>query len=158
MQINKDELLKTQYQNADKLSVRQSIYRYSTNSEPFWKWVAKYYPIKPENKILEVGCGNGIFWLETLNLFPNNIQVTLTDFSDGMLNEAKKNLFSLPNITFEVADVERLPYEKNYFDVVISHCMLYHANSTEKALSEITRVLKPEAFCGIVRPSKNHMK
>ncbi|MDX1900994.1 MAG: class I SAM-dependent methyltransferase [Gammaproteobacteria bacterium] len=158
MKTNKEYLRNTQYKNAENLSARQSIYQYSENPTPFWEWAARFYPISTNNKILEVGCGNGIFWHDALKIFPQNIDITLTDFSAGMLEDAKRNLSKIKNIKFAVEDVEHLSYADDSFDLVIAHFMLYHASSPKNALIEIKRVVKPTGFCGIVLPSENHMQ
>lgn len=157
MQTN-EILLKTQYQNAENLSARQAIYKYSTNKELFWTWVAKKYPVSEQSNILEVGCGNGVFWLEFLKFIPNSLAVTLTDYSAGMLEEAKKLLKNIPKFKFETANVENLPYLDNYFDIVLAHYMLYHAHSPEIALLEIKRVMKSSGYCGILLPDENQMQ
>lgn len=158
MRINKNNLLKDQYQNAAKLAARQAIYQYSTNKEPFWEWVAKKYPVLSGHIILEVGCGNGVFWLDALKIFPNDIDIRLTDFSQGMLDEAMDKLCHFSNIKFEVADVEHLPYDDLSCDVVLAHYMLYHVESIQRALSEIKRVMKLNSFCGILLPDNNHLQ
>ena len=42
-----------------------------------------------------------------------------------------------------VADAEKLPFEDNYFDAVISECVVCLTPNKQKAFDEKTRVLKP---------------
>jgi len=72
--------------------------------------------------------------------------------------EKCKNEMSFPNMRFEHADVEQLPYENASFDWIISHMMLYHTESKEKALWEIKRTLKNQGLVGIITVSDNYMK
>lgn len=158
MQINKDYLKKHQYKNADNLATRRDLFRYSTNSEPFWQWVTKQYSIKPKSKILEVGCGSGEFWYEAVKIFPKDYNIVLTDLSPGMLGTTQKNLAHLLNCQFEVVDVECLPYKDQSFDVVFAHLMLYHTASKKDALKEIKRVLTDDGFVGILLSGENNMQ
>ncbi|MFA9376548.1 MAG: hypothetical protein ACERKZ_07320 [Lachnotalea sp.] len=41
--------------------------------------------IKSGRKILELGCGNGLLWKEFINKLPENLDILLTDYSEGML-------------------------------------------------------------------------
>lgn len=97
-------------------------------------------------RILDVGCGPAHYWKWGLehNSVPADWRMTLTDLSQGMIDEAKQNLSAKPEIfEFEIADVCDLQFDDNTFDVVTANYMLYHASSQDIALSEIARVLKP---------------
>ena len=65
-----------------------------------------------------------------------------TDYSDGMIAEAKKGE-NPANLTFEVADAVALPYADNSFDAVIIANALHIVPDPKKALNEIDRVLCP---------------
>ncbi len=70
--------------------------------------------------------------------------MTLTDLSQGMVDEAKLNVSEHSgNFQFEIAYVCDLQFADNSFDVVTANYMLYHAKSQDIALAEIARVLKP---------------
>ncbi|MBT3996397.1 MAG: class I SAM-dependent methyltransferase [Chloroflexi bacterium] len=96
--------------------------------------------------ILDIGCGPAHYWewgLDHIRI-PATWTATLTDISQGMLDEAKNNLSKFTRVfTFDIADVCDLKYEDESFDIVTANYMLYHASSQDKALSEISRVLKP---------------
>ena len=161
MRVNKDYLKAHQYKTADNFKTRVNLHRHGTNKEPFWPWVRDKYPILAGAKILEVGCGLGTFWQEVINTLPKDCDILLTDFSEGMLTTTRETLAPLnqPQIHFETADVEHLPYSSKSFDVVLAHFMLYHADSPTKALGEIKRVLKDSGgFVGIVLPSGENMQ
>ena len=67
--------------------------------------------------------------------------IIATDFSDGMIREAKKGQYP-DNLTFEVADAMALPYADRSFDAVIIANALHIVPDPVKVLSEIDRVLK----------------
>lgn len=158
MKVDKDYLLNHQYHTADNLQSRIQLHRFGTNKEPFWPWVANKYPFTAGNKILEVGCGPGNFWLDEINTLPQNCDITLTDFSPGMISVAQKNLAHLSQFHFATADIEHLSYSDQSYDAVLAHFMIYHANRPTTALSEINRVLKNTGFAGILLPSHANME
>ncbi len=88
--------------------------------------------------VLEIATGPGLL---AKNVAYAASKMIATDYSDGMIAEAKKG--EIPeNLTFEVADAANLPYEDNAFDVVLIANALHVMPKPEKALSEIDRVLK----------------
>ena len=42
-------------------------------------------------KILELGCGDANLWKKNKDRIPKDLDITLSDFSKGMLNDAKTN-------------------------------------------------------------------
>nr|WP_243186850.1 class I SAM-dependent methyltransferase [Clostridium muellerianum] len=109
--------------------------------------------------ILEVGCGDGSLWQKNFSDIPCNWNITLTDFSNGMLKDAKKNLGNnASRFKFKIADAQKLPFKDASFDVVIANNMLYHVADREKAFSEIKRVLKHNGLFYASTVGKNHMK
>ncbi|MHB9926046.1 MerR family transcriptional regulator [Clostridium botulinum] len=110
-------------------------------------------------KILELGCGDASFWNKNFNNIPLNWEITLTDFSEGMLKDAKKNLRETRSrFNFKIVNAEKIPFEEESFDVVIANHMLYHVPNINKALKEINRVLKSEGILFTSTVGKNHMK
>lgn len=140
---NKDKV-KTQYTGSDNLDIRILLHdKYSVNRQGFGNWLFLNYQIKPGQKILELGCGNGRLWVGKLDALPKDISLTLSDFSQTMLNAAKENLKD-KNITYKVIDIQQIPYPDESFDIVIANMMLYHVPDLDKALSEVKRVLKAD--------------
>ena len=114
---------------------------------------------QPNIKILELGCGDGSRWNKNFNHIPSNWEITLTDFSDGMLKDAKKNLGEKRSrFNFKIVNAENIPFEEESFDAVIANHMLYHVPNINKALKEINRVLKSEGILFASTVGKNHMK
>ena len=90
-------------------------------------------------EVLELATGPGLL---AKHIAPAAKSVLATDYSDGMIVEAKKGTYP-DNLRFEVADAMALPYKENSFDVVLIANALHIVPDPEKALSEIDRVLKP---------------
>ncbi|APR01311.1 ubiE/COQ5 methyltransferase family protein [Clostridium botulinum] len=114
---------------------------------------------QPNIKILELGCGDASLWNKNFSHIPSNWEITLTDFSEGMLKDAKKNLGEKRSrFNFKIVNAENIPFEEESFDVVIANHMLYHVPNINKALKEINRVLKSEGILFASTVGKNHMK
>ena len=61
--MNDKAVVEQQYKNADKLNIRIALHeKYSTNKLPFGDWIISNYDIKPESRVLELGCGTGSIW------------------------------------------------------------------------------------------------
>ena len=143
--MNDAETMKKQYANADSLNVRMALHRkYSVNQQPFGDWISEHYRIRPGMKVLEVGCGTGAMWSEPERWLPENASLILTDFSQGMLEETRRNVPERKNISFLQADIQQLPFEDASFDLVIANMMLYHVPDLHLGLSEAARVLRPD--------------
>lgn len=158
--INLDKKWIDQYKNASNLRARINIHeKFSTNKEGWMEWYFKQLNIPKNSRILELGCGDGSFWAKNISKVPKDWNIVITDFSEGMLNDAKKNLKKWEtNFAFSVVDAQELPYEDESFDVVIANHMLYHLNDIDKALGEIKRVLKPNGIFYASTVGKSHMK
>lgn len=137
-------LLTQQYHNASRLTTRAALHaRFSTNPTRWFPWLFERFQTPASSAVLELGCGPGWLWLSNRERIPTDWQITLTDFSEGMLAEARQNLTSVPHpFSFAVADVQAIPYPDDSFDMVIANHMLYHAPDIPAALAEIRRILK----------------
>ena len=140
MKINKTEIVEEQYKDSQNLNIRISIHqKYSTNKQGFGNWILKQYEVYEDYRILELGCGKGDLW-NNFN-FPKNSHLIQTDFSNGMVEEAKKNS-KVENVTFNQVDIQKIPYDSSSFDMVVANMMLYHVPNLDKGLNEVSRVLK----------------
>lgn len=158
--INLDKKWIEQYRNASNLRARINLHEsFSINKEGWMPWFFKQLNLPNNINILELGCGDGSLWVKNLDKIPKGWNITLTDFSQGMLKDAKKNLEKYADrFSFNVVDAENIPYENESFDVVIANHMLYHLNDIDRALGEINRVLKKEGYFFASTVGKNHMK
>lgn len=157
--VNEDKKWLSQYENASNLRARIKIHEiYSTNKYGWMEWFFHELSFNKNCRILEIGCGDGSLWLKNLSKIPEGVEITLTDFSSGMIKDAKSNLKSFKgNMTFKVADVLNIPFSNESFDIVIANHMLYHVADKEKALSEIYRVLKKQGKFYASTVGKKHL-
>lgn len=158
--INKEAEVLQQYKNSSNLRARINIHDgYSTNKYGWHKWLFDNIVIPPKTKILEIGCGDGTLWLKNINRIPKDCKVILSDISDGMLKDAKKNLAKYEDkFEFINMDENSINFEDDTFDVIIANQMLYYINDREKFFKEIKRVLKSDGHFYASTIGNNHMK
>lgn len=101
-------------------------------------------------KILDIGCGN-CQMLDKLKELGH--QVYGLDLSPLRVLKNRKRL---KNIEFGYA--EEIPFEDDFFDIVIAQEVLEHVFDLKKALSEIKRVLKTNGKTYIQVPYKNYVE
>lgn len=142
--MNDKKLVLEQYNNAKNLQTRISIHeKYSVNKMGFGNWIISNYQIEDGMRVLELGCGDGSMWRNHLDVMKRCQEFLMTDLSVGMLETAHENVGDISNVTYQVVDIQDIPFEENSFDVVIANMMLYHVSDLGKGLSEVARVLKP---------------
>lgn len=164
--LTEEEKIQEQYKDSSNLEKRIRIHDYSTSSEEWMKWVYGKMQIDSGNTVLEIGCGTGLLWVKNIHRLPQGIHLILTDQSEGILEEAKRNLAGygelLKNrsitIDFRIMDANELSLEKESCDIIIANHMLYHVKKREECLRAIGQALKPTGafFCSTV--GKAHMR
>lgn len=96
-------------------------------------------------RLIDIGTGPGRL-LIGLHQLAAGLQLTGVDISQAMVIEAKKNMDAagLSNtVNICQAGAKKLPFEDNYFDIVISTGSLHHWKEPLECMKEIHRVLKP---------------
>ncbi|MDQ4127784.1 MAG: class I SAM-dependent methyltransferase [Actinomycetota bacterium] len=148
-----------QYRDASKLGARIALHRrFSTNEQPWQRWVFDQFGLPPDSRVLELGCGPGDLWAENLDRVPEGWSLTLTDASPGMVREAESRLGSDRRFAFRVADAQEIPFEDQVFDAVVANGMLHHVSNRNRAFSEISRVLKPGGILYAATNGEGHLR
>ena len=106
--------------------------------------VADYYldrlNIKPTDRVLDVGCGDGSFSTKILQRLPKGSMVGI-DRSENMLALAREKSAQYPQWSVELFDVLDIHY-KEEFDYVVSFWCLQWCPDLHKALNNIYGALK----------------
>jgi DNA-binding transcriptional MerR regulator/trans-aconitate methyltransferase len=157
---NMEKSLVEQYRNAANINIRIQLHKkYSTNPIGWFQWIFSQLNLKAEEKVLEVGCGNGELWKANENIIPKSSELLLSDISIGMVNDARENLKDCCNsISFEAFDCHNIPAEDETFHIVIANHVVFYLKDREKALNEIKRVLKKGGYFYCSTYGKEHMK
>lgn len=137
-----ESTLKSQYQNASNISARIRLHReYSSNKQGWFPWIYEQIGSK-DKSILEIGCGNGALWKENINVLPDDVHITLSDISKGMIREVRRDFSGDKRFDFKAFDCHKIPFEDESFDVVIANHVLFYCDNIEKVCKEVYRVLK----------------
>lgn len=117
----------------------------SMNKEhtPVSLWGLKHLDIKADDVILDIGCGGGININRMSKLAK---KVYGVDYSEESVNLSREvNDSEIRNGKVEVfkANVKKLPFEDDTFDIVTAFETVYFWPNIEKSFGEVKRVLKP---------------
>lgn len=155
-----EKSLKNQYQNASNISARIHLHHlYSQNEKGWFPWIYEQMEVCAGMKILEIGCGDGTLWMENIDRIPQNVDIMLSDLSEGMLRDARRAVGADDHrFSFQVADCHRLPCEEGSFDLVIANHVLFYCEDIRKVCGEILRVLKPGGRFVCSAYGRNHMR
>lgn len=153
-----EQSLKTQYQNASNIDARINLHKnYSTNSKGWFPWMMEQASLKEGMEILEIGCGNGELWRENLDLLPKDIHILLSDISDGMIRDVRRNLENDHRFSFACFDCAKIPLKDHSVDFIFANHVLFYCENLQEVLKEITRVLKKDGTFICSTYSANHM-
>lgn len=148
-----------QYRDSSNLNARAHVHElYSTNPRGWFHWFFDHLNLPEDSRILELGCGHGLLWRKVLEQVPAGWKLTLTDLSQGMIQEIQHHLSSKADqFAFEVVDAQHIPYPDGSFDAVIANHMLYHVPDRALAIAEIRRVLAPGGRLFAATNGQQHM-
>ena len=123
---------------ADLFSKNVAVVEEYWNKYRFLKQIKKMCGIENGTKVLDVGCGIST----VLHLLPEGNLFGVDPLADDY-----KKLYKYPSsMSIVKADGENIPYNKNFFDVVISSNALDHTSDYKQVVKEIKRVLRPNSF------------
>lgn len=153
-------LITEQYKDSSNFVARIELNRkFRTNPQPLTSWLFDQINFQKGSRVLELGCGNAILWRTNKDKIGSDLKIVLTDFSEGMLEDAKKVLGNLEDkFEYNVMDAQNITYPENSFEVVIANLMLYHVPNINEAFSEITRVLTENGSFYASTFGKNNLK
>jgi SAM-dependent methyltransferase len=133
--------------------------RFSTNSYGWWRWVFDHLDLPDRARVLEIGCGTGGLWLRNQDRIPDSWEVTLSDFSKGMLSDAAQNLTPVERpFSYLLADAQSIPFTDGYFDCVIANHVLFFASDVDEGVADILRVLKPSGRLFAATNGRDHLQ
>lgn len=114
--------------------------------------IIKYAKKINAGKVLDVGCAYGIM----LQKFPDSFQKFGIDVSEYAIGIAKKRL---PSAILNIRGAEeKLPFEKDFFDIILFNDVLEHLENPRVALENIWKVLKKGGILYITTPNLNTIR
>ena len=104
----------------------------------FSKW-RKELLKEAEGQTLEVGIGTG----KNIPYYPADVELTGIDFSERMIEIAGKKVKDNHNVQLKVMNAEKLDFEDDAFDTVVTSCVYCSVPDPVQGLKEMKRVCKP---------------
>lgn len=108
-------------------------------------FLEKFVPtfgIKPGQKVLDVGTGAGVLIPFLIQAVGSSGWITAIDRSEKMLEICRRKYSHLQNVAVRLQDVEELDLPSGSFDFVICFGLFPHLENRERALHQISRVLR----------------
>lgn len=104
-------------------------------------------------KILDIGCGGGLFLSVLSNELMENCLLYGIDYSEFQLEQAKEKLH---NASFKRANIDNgIPYEDATFDVIYAGQLIEHLYNPDFFVREVNRVLKNNGVFILTTPNLN---
>lgn len=104
--------------------------------------ISRFLELKKGEKVCDIACGAG---LQGIKMAKRGCEVYGIDLNAGAI-ETAKSIAKCYDCDFQVGNAEKIPYDSNMFDKVVSVCALEHFANDEKAIEEMNRVLKPDGI------------
>lgn len=110
---------------------------------PLYAAMARTLDLKPDDEVLDVGCGAGVF----LRRHASHVgRIAGLDQSEIQIDQALKenrDRVSAATARFVVGDAAALPWANDEFSVVTSNCVPCFKDHMQPAIDEMYRVLRP---------------
>jgi len=117
------------------------------------KYILNMLDLKKCGKVLDVGCGIGLL---ALYLATKGFEMYGVDLNKEKIDAAKRINQKLDlKVNFKCASILDLPFEGDKFDNVICSEVLEHVEDDQKAIHELSKVLKKEGLLIVTVPSKD---
>lgn len=140
-----------EFEEADTNPTKEQLELFYSQGERFWnRWFHSFFYDTvgdPSLRIMEYGCGMGRILNHASTIFNNVYGV---DISKTQLKFLKQYAINSDRMnTLLLDEYGKIPVEDNFFDRIYSYAVFQHIknnNDLVKAISEISRVLKPEGL------------
>jgi len=102
--------------------------------------------LKEGEQVVDLGSGSGMDAFAAALKVGKTGKVLGVDMTDEQLQKAEwlRKEYNFENISFHKSYIEKLPFEDNSIDVVISNGVINLSPDKERVFEEVSRVLKPK--------------
>lgn len=129
------------------------------NELTYDNWLFEKIELQPDQKVLELGCGSGSFWLNHQESIINHQNISICDMDEEIIEKGKTCLNEANlELDIQLVNFNKLPYENNTFDKVIADHVFYHLKKLDAVLDQIMRVLKPGGKLLATSLGENHIR
>jgi SAM-dependent methyltransferase len=110
--------------------------------EPYAADLAARLPERDGLQVLELACGTGIVTRRLREALPASATLVATDLNEAMIDYARAAVPE-PNIVWQQADAQALPFKDGSFDVVVCQFGFMFLPDKVQGFREARRVLRP---------------
>ncbi len=124
-------------------------------SRPFSQILLRYIPKDIEGEVLELGSGTGYLALKLVNRLKNNSRITALEPSAELLEIAfrrTENAVRQKKLFFLHKNLEKIPFDREVFDLVYSNLGIFYSKDSGKFLKGIFKILKPGKWAYLTLP------
>jgi len=122
----------------------------------FTEFLAETLKPRPGNRILDVGCGEGLAQVAIGRLHISQVRLVGVDLVVSKVQIARQETASHnQRVKFAAADACRLPFRDGVFDSIYSVAVLQHVSDLESAVAEMARVTAPRGRVLAVEPDNS---
>lgn len=122
----------------------------------FTEFLAETLKPRSGNRILDVGCGEGLAEVAIGRLQISQVRLVGVDLVLSKVLIAKQETSSHnQRVSFAAADACRLPFRDGAFDSIYSVAVLQHVSDVESAVDEFARVTAPRGRVVAVEPDNS---
>ena len=134
-----------QYKTAANLNARWDLYKFCSPPIDIYKKAFGYLKLTGNEKILEVGCGDGSVLLSLREEMDHQGELTGLEINNTITKPTDNYLSAHPRIKkikFLIGSADNLTgFRNNSLDVILAFFMLYHMDDIPKTLHEWSRVM-----------------
>jgi len=128
-------------------------------ADPWMQQIARrtlsFLALRAGTRVLEVGCGTGVFLPVLARAVAPTGQVVGIDHSGTFLEDARRRLVDVEwasLVTVQQADAYHLPFATASFDAAHAEHVLEHLDDPDAVLEEVRRVVKPGGWIVVGEP------
>jgi ubiquinone/menaquinone biosynthesis C-methylase UbiE len=116
-------------------------------SAPFGLKLLDTINLRPNINILDIGFGTGFPLIELSQRFGKSCRIYGIDPWEKAIERVKFKIevMNIENVVLYCGVAEDLPFNNNFFDLIVSNNGMNNVNDEEKSLSECSRVSRPGA-------------
>jgi len=135
VKLNDPELVRKEYADESRFSLRQAAWRQGTTGPDAHDTVLVALAEVNPARVLEVGPGKGE--LAARIALELGVEVIGVDQSERMVELTRGR-----GVEAIVGDIQTLPFEDGTFDAAVAAWMLYHVPDVDRAVAELFRILR----------------
>ncbi len=112
--------------------------------------VLRLLSLLPGQAVLDIGSGPGLLALAMADAVGPGGKVVGLDLSEPMLEMGRQRCVDRPQVSFELGDAAKLPFEADTFDAVVTTQVYEYVADISGALAEVRRVLRPGGLLAVL--------